>query len=227
MSIENPVNSLVHEKLDGAQSILLFSALQLEEESEEIYSTGNKAIETILWRTILDYDLQIYLEETCDPDASQEQLQSFSEGIKRGYVFMIGVFMQLGGDKGYQPIVDEEDLALFKEVIDGKFSSSSDLPEESDIESADDSRELFFSLLADKLAEDPNFDRLISSYEVLLAEELSDKGDLAEYEISGFLHGISNVYGLERLRYEKAEYDRIYGVDRGVDDISKYLDEQQ
>lgn len=226
MSVENPANSLVRERLDGARSILLFSALQLKKEFEEIYSTGNKTIETTLWGAVLDYDLQIYLKETCDPDASREQLESFSEGIKRGYAFMIGVFMQPEVDKDYQPIVGEEDLALFREVIDGRFSSSSDLLEESDLGGVDDSRELFFSLLAEKLAEDPNFNRLISSYEELLVEKLSDKGDLAEYEISGFLHGISSVYGLERLRYEKIEHDRRYGVDRGIEDMSRYLDEQ-
>lgn len=214
------MSELSYSHMNPADSVAFFSDLQIN--GQEIVERGRRYIETTNWQKVLGSDLQHYSDVAHDPDCTPTQTKAFSNGITHGYQLMIGLFSSYSEPSIDPASLTQEDVTLFREVISGTFPLPEDLITEEGFE-IDDSSEYFFILLADKMAEDEQFSALIESYVELLKEQQFQDGDLAEYVVAGFLHGVASVYGLERLRYERNEYYIQYGIQNGIDDISKFL----
>lgn len=202
----------------------VLSFFELQTNAEGIHSRGRQHIASTNWQKVLGLDLQHYTEVSFDPDCTVAQREAFCKGIVHGYELMLGLFSHSPLSSIDPSSLTREDVSLFSEVLQGKFTLPEGFMRENGFET-DDSSEYFFVLLADKLSEDEHFSTLIESCAELLQRPSQSGNENCEYIIAGFFHGIASVYGIEKLRHERDEHYAAYNIEQGVGDLSRFLED--
>lgn len=197
-------------ELTHEQSSLISKELEMAgRDYETIYKAGVTAVAYMGWLAIQSFDMTNYGERLADPNSSDAEKEAFCFGIANGYEVMLGVASYLThmreGDST-RIGVDDDDSQLFMEVMGGKFSLPEGMLTDEGFDS-DDSSELFFLTLGNRLAQDHHLFEVLESYEHILRTngELDSYPTESEKEhhLAGLFHGFSSVYGFMVLLSEK------------------------
>lgn len=190
-----------------------FIRQELEVDPEAILSGGRTLIEHFGWLAVQAFDIHYYGSELADPKSTAQEKAAFSFGIAKGYELTLGLAAYIENLRlaSIDTLgLDEDDLTVFMETMRNKGVPSRLIIEAAGMEFDEEyfaeitSSDVFFHILADRMAEDKSLNGIIEFYEQLIRgnRTLSSYGNSeVEHHVAGVMHGLASAYGLMRVLY--------------------------